>query len=158
MVQYQNSFVMSKTQKNDTFTGISCFGGWIKHYHSGMLKYDQDNPPTLFNQWKAFTDEFVELIEAFINYDLAEIWAEFNDCIHAFLRIIVIILWSIPFIGSYLIPVIILIPIIGFKTAKKHAIRFKKNGCIRSSRHCINSNLDHICNRSVNSNTNDTKM
>ena len=94
VVYILNFFVMSKTHKNDTFTGLSCFGDWIEHYHSGMLKYDQDNPPTLFNQWKAFTDEFVELIEAFINYDLAEIWAEFNDCIHAFLRIIVIILWS----------------------------------------------------------------
>ena len=122
---------------------------WIGDYRRGMLSYDYLNPPTWGSQWRAFTDEARELIEAVGQCDATEVWAELNDCVHSFLRIIVVLLWCIPLIGALLLPLAIMLPVIGFKTAKKHALRFRDTGCIRSSAHCliVGPECDHICGR-----------
>ena len=120
---------------------------WLGNYRQGMLAYDELNQPTVSNQWKAFADEFHEFAEALGQCNAVEAWSELNDCIHSFLRLVVVVISRIPLLGSLLLPVLILLPALGFKTARKHAQRFKTTGCIRSPAHCLKNPPDHACGR-----------
>ena len=120
---------------------------WLGDYRGGMLQYDTLNPPSVGNQWKAWLDESNEFVETLRQFDLLEAWAELNDCVHALLRVAVVLFRQIPLLGPMLLPLLIMLPAVGFKTARKHAQRFKSTGCIRSPAHCLNQPPDHICGR-----------
>ena len=121
--------------------------GWLGDYRRGMLAYDALNPQTVSNQWRAFSDEFRELAEAVGQCNAVEAWSELNDCVHSFLRLIVVVISRIPLLGPLLLPALILLPALGFTTARKHAQRFSDTGCIRSSAHCLKDAPDHVCGR-----------
>ena len=133
--------------------------GWISDYRSGMLAYDRNNPPSLRSSFFAFADEFTEMIEAFwglcvvlfccksgFYHALDEAHSEIWDAVHSFLRLVQNIIVQVPVVGPIVQPVVVLLPVLGWKTAKKHAIRFRTYGCIRSARHCAAK--DHVCGRS----------
>ena len=120
---------------------------WIGHYRRGMRVYDQLNPQTITNQWKAFKDEVIEFCEAVVVCDVREIWDELHDVVHSFLRLLITVVAALPLIGPALLPVLVLLPALGYKTARKHALRHRDKGCIRSARHCEKEPCDHICPR-----------
>ena len=88
-----------------------------EYYIKGMSMLGQ---PTL----QDFTAEFKELLE---DKSLEEV----IDVLHTGLR-----LMRIPYIVSYCF---------AYKTARKHALRVKENGCPRSRRNCIASGLNCCC-------------
>lgn len=131
---------------------------WISDYRSGMLDYDRNNPPSLRSSCAAFADEFVEMLEAFrtlcfllvccrrgLYHALDEAHSEVWDTIHSFLRLVQNLIVRVPVLGPAVQPAVVLLPALGWKTAKKHAIRFRTHGCIRSERHCAEQ--DHVCGR-----------
>ena len=80
-----------------------------------MLAYDRMNPTTVANQWSAFLDEAVELGEAVRSRDAWEAWYELHDVVHSFLRLLITIVAAIPCFGSFLLPVLILLPAFGYQ-------------------------------------------
>ena len=52
---------------------------WLIYYWLGMLRYDLENPPTLASAWNAFTDEFLEFLEAIRLREFEDMVAEAND-------------------------------------------------------------------------------
>ena len=121
--------------------------GWLGDYRRGMLHYDTLNPPTVGNQWRASLDELREFVEALRQVDPLEAWAELNDCVHTLLRLVVVLLCQIPLLGPIMLPLLIMLPAMGYKTARKHALRFSVTGCIRSPAHCLKQPPDHVCGR-----------
>ena len=121
--------------------------GWLGDYRRGMLQYDALNSPTVGSQWRASLDELSEFVEALRQFDPLEAWAELNDCVHALLRVAVVLFWRIPLLGPVLLPLLIMLPAMGYKTARKHAQRFSATGCIRSPAHCLKQPPDHVCGR-----------
>ena len=105
-----------------------------------MLQYDAPNPPTVGTEWR-------ELVEALRQFDPPEAWAELNDCVHTVLRLAVVLLSQIPLMGPTLLPLLIMLPAMGYKTARKHAHRFSGTGCIRSPALCLKQPPDHVCGR-----------
>ena len=118
---------------------------WLIYYWIGMLRYDQENPPTLSSAWNAFTDEFSEFLEAIRLRDFGDMVDEVNDVVHSGLRLSIQVIVSIPLLGSLLHPGLILLPALGIRTARKHALRYKEYGCIRSNNHCLKDIPDHNC-------------
>ena len=121
--------------------------GWLGDYRRGMLQYDALNPPTVGNQWRASLDEWREFVEALRQFDPLEAWAELNDVVHTLLRLAVVLLIQIPVMGPMILPLLIMLPAIGYKTARKHAQRYSDTGCIRSPAHCLKQPPDHVCGR-----------
>ena len=89
----------------------------IKYYKEGMNKYDKENPSTFKDRLYQVYEEFEELIE---DKNIEEL----IDVIHTLGRVFH------KLTGLYLISYL------AWPTVKKHAIRFKKRGCIRSERNC----------------------
>ena len=112
-----------------------------------MFEYDKHNPPTIQNQWNAWKDELAEFVESVQKCDMTEMWKEGMDCIHSFLRLVTVLSQNAPLCGPLLYPSMIWLPLLGWPTAKKHALQWKINGCIRSSNHCSKNPCDHICMR-----------
>lgn len=83
-----------------------------------MLSYDKHNPPTASTQFSALHDEFMEVCDAIREQNWKEVWDELNDCVHTSLRFVVILFNYIPLIGPYIKVVLIVLLIIGYKTAK----------------------------------------
>eukprot|EP00957_Ditylum_brightwellii_P085928 6537152-Ditylum_brightwellii.AAC.1 len=67
-----------------------------------MIWYDSNNPQTIGNQWSAFAVEFTEFLDAIRELNFTGVWDEFNDTIHSFLRFVISIPCSIPYIGRLL--------------------------------------------------------
>lgn len=107
----------------------------VRAYVRGMTAYDKLNPPSISNQFTAFTDEFKELVEALWNCDWCEAYGEFWDVVHSGCRLIVITLNTIFMIDPELFPVLQFLPLIGWPTARKHAERWLRYRCIRSFGH-----------------------
>jgi predicted house-cleaning noncanonical NTP pyrophosphatase (MazG superfamily) len=89
----------------------------IQLYRAGMAKSDRENPPTLKSRYSEFKDEIQELVED-KNVD------ELIDVIHTLGRLVHYVTGS--HIVSYL----------AWPTVKKHAMRYRDHGCIRSKRNC----------------------
>ena len=123
------------------------FNNWIYYYCLGMFKYDMDNLESynLTTGLMSVMDEMMELIDAIKKKNLGEIWGEFNDVLHAILRLIPLCFYQVPYIGHYLYIMILWVPIFAFITARKHSVRFKNKGCIRSDKNCFNVK-NHVCN------------
>lgn len=116
-------------------------------YGTAMRRYDELNPPSWTEQGSAFVAEAQEFIEAMQGCDFAEASSEFFDCMHSLMRFLVVCIRSIPWIGTTLYYFAVWLPVLAFPTALKHARRYAKHQCIRSSRHCLMG--DHVCSGSV---------
>ena len=93
-------------------------------YKEGIRVADLRNPPTLRKRYDEFLAEFKEFREE-PSLD------ELSDTIHSFGRVIQ---HMTRFNG---------IALIGWPTARKHAIRVEKYGCIRSKRNCEKNCTHH---------------
>jgi hypothetical protein len=121
---------------------------WQTAYIEGMMKYDAENSQTLFlavmNAMHALWDESCEFLEAvFVEKKLKNVIDEFFDVAHTLGRLIVVM---VAIVSSCKIKRLVLkIPmILGWNTAKKHAVRYIETGCVRSKRNCEEKN--HNCN------------
>ena len=114
-------------------------------YCHGMYEYDINNPITIKNQWTAFQDEMTEFVDECRACNVKECWSEGWDCLHSFLRLLIVFIFHIPICGKWFHKYMIWIPLFGWKTAKKHAIRWKQKRCIRSDNHCNKKPCAHTC-------------
>jgi hypothetical protein len=58
------------------------------------------------------------------------------ECIHAFLRVLVVLIATVPVVGPLVRPMVVLLPALGYTSAKKHALRYRDAGCVKSHIHC----------------------
>merc|ERR1711964_661868 len=121
--------------------------GILACYIRGMDEYHTNNPPTIHDQWSAWTDELTEFVEAVMHLDAPESYKESMDSLHSFLRLVLFLVSSIPLVGRWLHAFISWLPLLAWPTAKKHALRWQKHGCIRSERNCAKDPPGHVCNR-----------
>jgi hypothetical protein len=89
----------------------------IKYYKEGMNKYDKENPSSFKDRLDQVYDEFEELVE---DKNIEEL----IDVIHTIGRVF------------HKVTGLHLISYLAWPTVKKHAKRYKNQGCIRSKRNC----------------------
>ena len=125
---------------------------WIYYYYMGMLKYDTENKNSgdIFHVLQCILDELLEFKDSIIKLEFWDSLEELCDVIHTILRLVPFISLKVPYIGYYIYRVTLLVPVIAWVTAKKHGLRFKDKGCIRSNRHCLNEVKDHVCDVDLN--------
>lgn len=125
-------------------------------YAIGSAVYARDNnfkksvnktpyfiPPE--NSWLSVKDEFYELVQAIKALEISDIFLEFFDVVHAFIKYLLVTYTPFEFYSHWIcwLFVFILVLPIGIKLGT----RFKKYGCIRNHSRINNC---HICCRNNN--------
>lgn len=106
---------------------------WISNYKNGMLAHDKLNPPTILGQASRARDEAKELCGAVMEMNVQHILEETSDTIHALLRVVVVAISThFPVMTEW----VVYLPVVAVPTAKKHADRYMRTGCVQSGTQC----------------------
>ena len=118
----------------------------VESYIKGMREYDKFNPPNISTEVSSVMDELGEACTAAYQRNWREAGEELCDTLHASLRVAVtlcVVLCRCASLPSWVHAPIEYLPLVAWPTAKKHADRWFKYGCIRSQRNCRSGN--HVC-------------